>query len=230
MTELDPTKSRLLEAAGEEFAERGFDGATIRGICARADVKNLAAVNYYFGDKEQLYTQALIEAHRRGMPTEAEMAEAFARESEPADRLRGFIRRFLRDVLAMSRRQDWQDKLMLREMFQPTSASGTLAREVIRPKFERLVQVFREICPEADLRRLHLLAFSVIGQCLHYKMACPISEHLVGKDEFATFDLDLLSEHIAGFSLAALGLAGPIGLDGRSVPLEPVEGRGGADS
>ena len=61
----DLTKTRLLEAAGEEFADKGFEGATVRVICDRAGV-NLAAVNYHFGDKEHLYVQALLHAHRCG--------------------------------------------------------------------------------------------------------------------------------------------------------------------
>ena len=62
----DLTKARLLEAAGEEFAEKGFELARVRAICERAGA-NLAAINYHFGDKEQLYVEVLREAHRCGM-------------------------------------------------------------------------------------------------------------------------------------------------------------------
>ena len=69
MVAQDPTKSRLLEGAGEEFAEKGFELARVRAICDRAGA-NLAAINYHFGDKEHLYVEVLREAHRCGLDQE----------------------------------------------------------------------------------------------------------------------------------------------------------------
>ena len=47
-------KERLLRIGLEEFAKRGYDGATVRDICDRAH-SNIAGINYYFGDKRQFY-------------------------------------------------------------------------------------------------------------------------------------------------------------------------------
>src|SRR5438034_680479 len=66
------TRQRLLEAAGEVFAERGFRDATTQEICRRADA-NIAAVHYHFGDKEELYRTVI------------QYAEERAAESAPAD-------------------------------------------------------------------------------------------------------------------------------------------------
>ena len=53
--DLDRTvRNRLLEAAAESFAEKGFDGTSVRDITAKASC-NVAAVNYHFGGKENLY-------------------------------------------------------------------------------------------------------------------------------------------------------------------------------
>ena len=153
-----------MQAAGEEFAEKGFECARIRTICDRAQA-NVAAVNYHFGDKEQLYVEAVLDAHRCGI--EAEEEDGSARWRSPAEQLRGFIRHFLSRVLAMHDPDGWWHRLMLREMLQPTSASEVLVREAIRPRFEQLLGILRRICPEAEERKLHALAFSVIGQCLH---------------------------------------------------------------
>ena len=50
------TKERILGAAEALFAQRGFDGASLRQLTAAAGV-NLAAVNYHFGSKEKLVEQ-----------------------------------------------------------------------------------------------------------------------------------------------------------------------------
>ncbi|MGD0077896.1 MAG: helix-turn-helix domain-containing protein, partial [Sedimentisphaerales bacterium] len=55
--ELSETRERLLEAAEELFARQGFDGTSIRELVTRAGCKNISAVNYYFGDKQELYEE-----------------------------------------------------------------------------------------------------------------------------------------------------------------------------
>lgn len=52
------TRDALLSAARTEFAERGFDGATVRIIAERAGV-DPAMVNHWFGGKEALFTASL---------------------------------------------------------------------------------------------------------------------------------------------------------------------------
>ena len=79
----DPTKVRLLEAAGEEFAGKGFDAARVRTICERAGA-NVAAVNYHFGDKEQLYVETVLDAHRCGVDAGDEEAGLVARAGRAA--------------------------------------------------------------------------------------------------------------------------------------------------
>ena len=52
------TRTQLLDAARAEFAERGYDGATVRVIAERAGV-DPAMVNHWFGGKEALFIAAL---------------------------------------------------------------------------------------------------------------------------------------------------------------------------
>ena len=47
------TKNKILDAAENLFADKGFNGTSLREITSLADV-NLAAVNYHFGSKKEL--------------------------------------------------------------------------------------------------------------------------------------------------------------------------------
>ncbi len=207
----DPTKVRLLEAAGEEFAHKGYECARIRTICDRAEA-NVAAVNYHFGDKEQLYVEAVLDAHRCGNLAPERDYEC---NGTPAEQLRCYIHSFLGNVLAINQPDDWRRQLMLREMIEPTSASDILIRERIRPRFEHLRHILRMFCANADERKLNALAFSVIGQCLHYRMARPVAEKLIGREAFESLDIDYLTDHITSFCLGALGVE-------RSAADEPI--------
>lgn len=50
----DETKVRLLKAAGDLFARKGFDGVSVKEIADAADA-NVALVSYHFGGKKGLY-------------------------------------------------------------------------------------------------------------------------------------------------------------------------------
>jgi AcrR family transcriptional regulator len=52
------TREALLAAARSEFAERGYEGATVRRIADRAGV-DAAMVNHWFGGKDALFTASL---------------------------------------------------------------------------------------------------------------------------------------------------------------------------
>src|SRR5437764_8788872 len=52
------TKDRILDAAEALFLDHGFEATSLRAITAAAGV-NLAAVNYHFGTKEELFQSAL---------------------------------------------------------------------------------------------------------------------------------------------------------------------------
>jgi len=201
MDSQDSTKIRLLEAAGEEFACKGFDAARVRTICERAGA-NVAAVNYHFGDKNQLYVDTVLHAHHCGVDP---CGSDFGPDRDPAEQLRAFVHNFLKQVLAINDPEDWRHRLIHRELLHPTAASDVLIREVIRPRFECLERIIARFCPDADDRKRHALAFSIIGQCLHYRMARAIAERLIGNEAYQKLDLDFLTDHITSFCLAALG-------------------------
>jgi AcrR family transcriptional regulator len=199
----DSTKQRLIEAAGAEFALHGYESATVRAICRRAGT-NLAAVNYHFGDKSSLYRQAVLEAYRCGIPDEPEIDFSVM---APREALRGFIEQFLERVLALDLEKSWHHDLKLRELTRPTEACGAVVESMIRPRFQKLRAIIGSLVQDADERRLNALCFSVIGQCIFYRLARPIAERLIGEESLAAMDRAYLARHITCFTLGALGFS-----------------------
>jgi AcrR family transcriptional regulator len=54
----EDTRARILDAARAAFGERGFEGASIREVAARAAV-DPALVHHYFGTKQRLFVAAM---------------------------------------------------------------------------------------------------------------------------------------------------------------------------
>jgi len=54
----EANRARIIQAAMDEFAARGFKGASMDAIAARTHTTR-ALINYYFGGKEQIYLAVL---------------------------------------------------------------------------------------------------------------------------------------------------------------------------
>jgi TetR/AcrR family transcriptional regulator, regulator of cefoperazone and chloramphenicol sensitivity len=201
----DDTQQRLIEAAGQVFAAKGYEGATVRDICQQAGV-NIAAVNYYFRDKERLYIESVKAACDR--QTKQIPLPDWPPGTPPLVRLCDFIRTLANRMLG---EQDvhWPRQLFLREMAQPTAACAELVRDHIRPMCELLSGILGELLPEVPEAKRRLIGFSMVGQCVFYRVASPIVALLVGDEEYRTYDAKMLAEHITKFSLAALGFEKP---------------------
>lgn len=199
---MDDTRERLLSAASKVFAEKGFEKATVREICQAAEVSNLAAVNYYFGDKERLYIECVKLAHQ--VRIDEVPLPVWNPTTTPEMKLHGLVLTMLRRMIG-GNCQPWHEQLMMREVGKPTAAVAELVQEFIRPHFEILLAVIDELLPaKTSAEKRHQIAFSIVGQCLHYKVAKPIVELLVGPQEVASYTPEGLAEHITQFSLAAI--------------------------
>jgi TetR/AcrR family transcriptional regulator, regulator of cefoperazone and chloramphenicol sensitivity len=214
MPDHENTRNRILESAGELFAERGFDATNVRDITSSAGT-NLAAVNYHFGNKERLYVEAVRHAARS---CDASAPMPRWTDEEPEQRLRDFIRAFLERVLR-SDKPAWHRLLIFREVAQPRpGACEEFVREFVRPTFDVLLGILRKMVPASvQARELHLLGGSIVGQCLHYHHDRHIITLLVGEDEFNGYDLERLTDHLWRFSVAALrGLYPTLAKGGRA--------------
>jgi len=182
------------------FAEKGFDVATVRDICNAAGA-NIAAVNYYFGDKQRLYVEAVVRAHRWRM--ERVKLPEWTADTPPETKLADFIKTFIRRVRS-GPGDTWHTRLIMREIGNPSAACAELVQSSIRPQFEILLAVLRELLPATDEEKLRLTAFSIVGQCLFYHFADPVIRNLLNEEQYASLDVDKLADHISEFSLATI--------------------------
>ncbi len=196
------TRERLLEAACAAFADKGFRDATVADICGRADA-NIAAVNYHFGSKEQLYVEAWRHAHRAvlsafppdgGVPPDA----------PPEQRLRGRIRSLVLSTLGP---RDEAFQIMALEMAHPTGLLGQVFRESIRPLRALTETIVAELLgPEADEASVRLCTTCVTAPCLHLMRMRRMQSRLKQRAWQPPTDPEVLVEQFTTFALG--GIAG----------------------
>jgi len=192
-------RAKLLDAAGIVFAESGYQGATVREICARAGV-NIALVNYYFGDKLELYSEVL----RESMGPMKDEIRALESGLPPEEALRDLIRATMQRIFR-AERPGWHYGLMLHEIAQPTPALTNVINETMRPLYDRfrgLIGGMLALPPDDD--KVRLCAHSVISQVVHYKHALYANSLLWPELEMTPARVEQISNHIADFSLAYL--------------------------
>ena len=197
------TRRQLLEAAAEVFAEAGFQNATVREICRRADA-NIAAINYHFGDKEKLYAEVIRSSHAQTLEKYPPLL-GLAADAPPEKQLRAYVHSLLLRIFDHGP-TSCHGKLMLREMIEPTGAMDILIEERIRPMSEQLWKIVGGILNRpADDAVVRQCAMSVVSQCVFYKH-CGAFVSRLAPEQMPQNEagVEKLADHITEFSLAAL--------------------------
>ncbi len=170
---LTGTKLALLEAAGELFAEHGLEGTNIRAIAEKAQA-NIAAVNYHFGTKENLYTEALrhVATCAPVIPPEVFLARLRGGgvENSPEAVIRDLVQDRVSNYLS-KKSPEWHTKLLMRSLLEPNQALEQLIQQIFTPDQDGLMELVLEINPKLSPSQARILVFSMIGQCVFYVFA-----------------------------------------------------------
>ncbi|MCX7746156.1 MAG: TetR/AcrR family transcriptional regulator [Clostridia bacterium] len=143
-----PAKRKILNAAREVFAERGYDGASISEIAKRAGV-NKALPFYYFESKENI----LKEVIRFGAKETLERKEAFMRSSKDPNS-KEFLEEYYEYVLAAIEAKKEIVKIMLLESLKGPGESNLLF-EFLDPILKGAVNHLKNMGKDIeDLQRL----------------------------------------------------------------------------
>ena len=193
------TRSRLLDAALEVFAESGYRNAKVANICRHAGT-NPAAVNYYFGDKANLYVEVWQHAFNACERTEPSGPAGLS----PVERLQLRIQNLMQDFMENSI-QGYFTRLYLMELANPTGLIQDNWHELIEPRRLELISIIRKIMGvDATDERVLFCEMSIINQCralltisrsdLTYLLGQPLSPELIRR----------WADHITRFSLAGI--------------------------
>lgn len=200
----EATPDRLLDAAEELFAARGFDSVSTREIADAAGV-NLAGIRYHFGGKRGLYLAVLRRAMDRSGASAAWslLAEPVSGPSRAAEVLVGFVRTYLQGLFEGE--ESGAACLAMKEAAEPGGAADMVVEEFVRPHHERLCALVGAINPGLDAGDRSRGAEAIMAMLLHYKMFAPFLSRLSpGLLETRT-GIDALAASIAGFLLRGLG-------------------------
>ena len=201
------TRARLIEVAGQLFAERGFDGATGQAICRRAGT-HPASIVYHFGGMAGLYRQVLDEAQRRLVSTET-LRAAVAAQPTPERKLGAFLGLIV-GALASPASGSWAGKLFGREFVSPSALYGKAHDRTLRIRAAMLKSIVGAIAgrPPEDP--------AVARACLSTMAPCAVlllfDRRKIGRVfpqlQFSPAQAAQMTEHLMSFALAGIAAIG----------------------
>jgi AcrR family transcriptional regulator len=214
------TKTRILDAAEQLFMEHGFEATSLRSLTAAAGV-NLAAVNYHFGSKEELFQAVLT---RRLDPMNHERIELLERiEREAGGRplsCEKILFAMLIPALRLARDEKRGGKNFLRLVGRAYADPAPFIRHFLSAQYVEMIGRYKE----AFLKALPHLSRQELTWRLHFVMGA-LSYTLAGTDALKLFaqatstdnNDELLLQRLAPFLVA--GLKAPALADTRKLEL-----------
>lgn len=196
----EQTRGLLIDAAGELFAERGFNGVTARQIVAQAGV-SLGAIPYHFGSMENLYRETLMEACKTS-PDAGPLAEK-AEQAAPHEGLRLAVLWTLQEYSASE--VSWHVKLIEREFLDPSESFREVVHFKLQPDWNWLCSILgRAVGQPADSEPVLfgvLTMFTLAATLVTYG---PLIQQLAPSFAKRTTDLQGLSRILTALTIEAV--------------------------
>ena len=204
-SQAENAKERLLETAERLFAEKGYNDVSIRDITQTAEC-NVAAVNYYFGNKENLYYDVF---RKRIIPKMADLhdqIEAHIANHEPVTLeivIRAFVTISIKNNI-LNNNDDVFQRLINSERYRPTKAKNIIVNEALVPFYENLMDLFRPHFPEGmSESKIKLNILSILGMVLYFSHS-QLSVTRFIQTEYKVAFINELIEHTVAFALHGL--------------------------
>jgi len=214
------TKTRILDAAERLFVEHGFEATSLRSLTSAAGV-NLAAVNYHFGSKEELFQAVLT---RRLDPMNRERIELLGRiEREAGGRTLScekILFAMLIPALKLARDEKRGGKNFLRLLGRAYADPAPFIRHFLSDQYAGMIgrykEAFQKALPNLSRQELTWRLHFVMG-ALSYTLAGTDALKLFAEATSTTNNDELLLQRLAPFLVA--GLKAPAAADTRKLEL-----------
>ncbi|MCA9190753.1 MAG: TetR/AcrR family transcriptional regulator [Planctomycetales bacterium] len=173
------TPERLIEVAGSIFAEKGAT-ATVREICGAAGC-SVAAINYHFGDKEQLYRRCVEMAFRtklRLFPTPGLLDLG----NDPFESLVIYVTSLTKRICGEGE-WPWQSQLMLRVVINPNDIGAEVFAGSFRSDYHLLETLIGKLLRNTydSPKTRQSLALQIVARCMFLRTGQHLRE-LLGID------------------------------------------------
>ncbi len=216
-----PTKDKLLDAAEQLFARKGFGEVSIRALATAAGV-NVAAVNYHFHSKENLFhevcSRRFTTQRDRTLQALDSLLEASGPNPELEDVVGTLVLQYLQGTLAADGGPGFL-MAVSRELHEPgVGDHGGMFKNMIEPVFRSFSKGLMAAAPGLDPQQLTWIIASTVGQIHHFIMRWVKKEALDANGEAYAIMLDIfpvlkeplpvyieqVSAHITRFTTAAI--------------------------
>ncbi len=198
----DNTRERLLDRSEILFAHKGFAAVSVREITGSANC-NLSAVNYYFGNKMNLYLSVFKERWIPRMKQVRQYADDYLSSRQTigiSDIIRAFAKAFL-DGPITDEERIYHFHLMQREIAHPTEALKMVVDEIIHPMHKDILGLIKPSLPEnLSSEKLALSIFTTISMILYFGFAQPVIS-LVMDQKFDPAFKSRVIDHIVSFAM-----------------------------
>jgi len=166
-------RDRILDRAEELFAQNGYYAVSVRQITTSAQC-NLAAVNYHFGNKKNLYLEVF---RSRWVPRAQRVTQCFVENLRGKDLtslreiLNTLARAFIEGPLTDGERER-HHQLMAQELAKPIGALEIVANGVDRPFLDNLCGLLKPCMPDGrDEQELTLKVLSIFSMLQFFNFA-----------------------------------------------------------
>ena len=193
MVKDENSKNRILETATTLFAQKGFDGTSVREICQKAGV-NLCMISYYCGGKRELYEgiiENLIEQQTEYARTFMDLDKSPSEysKSECVELLITILERAV-DFLYSNKISNDLIMFLLKEQQNPERKINSPAFSYVR---ELLARIFDKDARDKEIIYKTVFIFSQLNSPRILPVFC-LRE--LGQSEFREDDIEIIKNNI----------------------------------